>query len=139
MRCRGARRCEVWCRDLRRRDMGSGGATATASAAASAPDAMGSGGKAAAAAATTPAADLSLLLRASSGRKRRRNEKESGKRANIRTHGFRAPHRAPLRKRLTAMRVSKICRRHPESRMPKAAIGPTSDCSYCGIAAHNCR
>ena len=128
MRGRGARRCEVWCRGLRRRNMGSGGATASTSAA------MGSGGKAAAATAATPAADLSLLLRAFGGRKRSRNEKESCKRANLRTHGFRAPHRAPLRKRLTAIRVSKTCRR-----MPKAAIGPTSDCSYCGIAAHNCR
>lgn len=118
MRSGGARRCETWrrdmWRDLRRRNMrgwrrnarSRGKTTST-----TAPAAMGSGGKAAATASTSAAAKASLLLRAFGGRKRSGNEKESGKRTKLRTHGFRAPHRAPFLKRLTDTRVSKdFCR-----------------------------
>ena len=115
MRGRGARRRNMW--GWRRNPGSRGKATATAPA-----PAMRSGGKAATST-TTAAPGLSLLLRAFGGRKRSRNEKESCKRANLRTHGFRAPHRAPLLKRASAMRVSKD--------LPPPGV-------LCGLAAHNC-
>jgi hypothetical protein len=116
MRGRGARRRNMW--GWRRNTRSRGKATASAPAAA----AMRSGGKAATST-STPAAYVSLLLRTCGGCKCSGNEKESCKRANLRTHGFRAPHRAPLLKRASAMRVSKD--------LPPPGV-------LCGLAAHNC-
>lgn len=137
MRRRGARRCETWrgdmWRDLRRRNMrgwrrntrSRGKATAT-------PAAMGSGGKTATSTSTTAPAAKVPLLRVCGGRKRSGNKKESCKPANLRTHGFRAPHRAPFLKRLTDTRVSKDL-------LPpggKPLLVQRVIYSHCGIAAH---
>ena len=133
MRRRGARRCETWRGDLWRRNMrgwrrntrSRGKATAT-------PAAMGSGGKTATSTSTTAPAAKVPLLRVCGGRKRSGNKKESCKPANLRTHGFRGPHRAPFLKRLTDTRVSKDL-------LPpggKPLLVQRVIYSHCGIAAH---